>query len=106
MESPEEAKASIVKVIVFGIGVTIGLASKLATINRERTLTMKEVIFQTSIAFAVAFLVWYLLQYYHKPELANICAVLCGRFADSILLIIWKAFKKWFSSVNDEINKN
>lgn len=106
MENPQETKATLIKLALYLLGVGIGLAAKLATIHKEKTLTMKEAILQTMIALATAYIVWAIFWYQGKPEYAIVCAVLCGRFGDAILIMSWKLFKKWMSNINDLFQNN
>lgn len=102
MENPQETRATLIKLALYLLGVSIGLGAKLATINKERDLKMKEAIAHTLVAFATAFVVWFICYYKLKePNYAVMCAVLCGRFGDAILVLSWKMFKKILSNAND-----
>ena len=106
METNNETQNVIIKALVYILGVSIGLASKLALINRQRDLKMREVISHTAVAFASAWIVWNGLDYYHVN--GNICqaaAVIVGRFGDAILMAIWELVKKWVNSDSKDILK-
>lgn len=107
MDNPQETKATLIKLALYLLGVSIGLGAKLATINKERDLKMKEAIAHTFVAFATAFVVWFICYYNLKePNYAIMCAVLCGRFGDAILIMVWKLMKKWMSNINDLFQNN
>lgn len=101
-DNSTEAQSLLVKVVVYVLGVSLGLAAKLAVIHKERMLTWKDIILHTAIAFAAAWLTWFALQQYHLDGWANVSAVIVGRFGDSILIMIWKGIKKALNSfIND-----
>ena len=89
----EEYRSFLVKISLYIIGIILGLVAKLAVINKEKPLTIKDFILHSSIAFACAWLVWAILSYYGRLELANIFSVIVGRYGDHILFAIWKAIK-------------
>lgn len=95
----------VTKILLYMAGVTLGLGAKLAQINKDSQLTWKEVIYHSMVAFACAWCMWYGFKTIGKPELATWAAVICGRFGDSMLMSIWAAFKKFFSKINDDIQK-
>lgn len=84
----------VIKLAVYAAGVVIGLLTKLATLNYERELTWREILFHTSVAFACAWVVWLALASCGKHDMALIAAVIIGRFGDSMLLSIGKAIRK------------
>lgn len=89
----EEYHGFLVKTALYVTGIILGLIAKLAVINKEKSLTIKDFILHSSVAFACAWIVWAILSYYGKLELANIFSVIVGRYADYILFAIWKAVK-------------
>ncbi len=94
MEANNETTPGLVKVGVFAIGTLIGFAAKLATMNKKKTLTWKEVIAQTFITAASAWVVWFFLKMYHASDTwAYIWAVFVGKFGDHILIWIWETVK-------------
>lgn len=93
-ETTEESGRVIIKVGVYILGTLLGLGAKLAAINYERGLSMKAIIYHTMVAFACAWLVWFMLNYYGHGDYAMPAAVVVGRFGDTILLQIGKAIKK------------
>lgn len=88
---------SFIKIFIYLAAVILGLASKLATINRKGMLTMREVIFQTSVAFASAFIVGAIFYYHGQYQTAIILAVVIGRFGDSILIAAGKTLQNWLT---------
>lgn len=95
MDSPEETKHFLIKFGIYIVGVALGLAAKLATINKDKSLTLKEIILHTTVALASAWLVWNILDHYNAESwLKNGISVLVGRFGDSFLIMIWNRFKK------------
>lgn len=89
----EEYRSFLIKSALYITGIILGLVAKLAVINKEKPLTIKDFILHSSVAFACAWIVWAILSYYGKLELANIFSVIVGRYADYILFAIWKAIK-------------
>lgn len=93
-ESNHEQGPFVIKLAIYAGGVIIGLLAKLATLNYERDLSWREVIFHSSVAFACAWVVWLALASWGKHDVALIAAVIIGRFGDSMLIAIGKAVKK------------
>lgn len=94
MEDPqEEVKATIVKIALYVGGTILGLAAKLAAVNKLGKLTWKQSAYHSLVAFACSFFVWHLLKYNDKLEIANIASVIVGRFGDLILVAVWKGIK-------------
>lgn len=93
MSNDNEYGSFFVKAALYITGIVLGLVAKLAYINKERKLTVKDFILHGSIAFACAWLVWALLSYYGHLDLANIASVIVGRYGDWLLFAIFKAVK-------------
>lgn len=93
-----EVQNIIYKATLYIIGIFLGIAAKLVIVNKEKTLTIKDFILHSTIAFACAWLVWAVLEHYGKLDLANIASVIVGRYADYILLAIWKWIKDIINS--------
>ena len=89
-ENHEELRELIYKMEVYVPGVILGLAAKLSRINRGKKLTVKEALFQTTVAFSTAWIVWFMLEYFGYQKLSAPAAVVCGRFGDEIMIFIWK----------------
>lgn len=98
-----EETSFVVKIVTYTVGIVLGLGVKLAIVNKEKTLTIKEFIAHSLIAFSCAWLVWSILVYYGRLDLANVFSVIVGRYADIILMAIWKQIKK---TINDPNSKN
>ncbi len=79
---------------LYVIGIVLGLGVKLAVMNKEKVLTVKDFILHGLMAFSCAWIVWAILEHYNHLDLANIASVIVGRYADFILVAIWKAIKK------------
>lgn len=94
-----------VKILIYMSGVIIGLGAKLAMINNESRLTWKQVIYHSMVAFACAWCMWYAFQSIGRPDLATWAAVICGRFGDNVLMVIWDGFKKFLGKINEDINQ-
>ncbi len=93
VEHNEEYQNFFIKAVLYITGIILGLVAKLALINKEKPLTFKEFILHGSVAFACAWCVWALLSYYGRMDLANIVSVIVGRYADYILVAIWKSIR-------------
>lgn len=93
-ENSQEQGPFVIKLGIYAAGVVIGLVAKLATINNERNLSWREIIFHTSVAFACAWVVWLVLASMGKHDMALIAAVIIGRFGDSMLIAIGKSIRK------------
>lgn len=89
-EGHEEVSEIMYKLAIYIPGVIVGLAAKLSRINRGKKLTVKEAVFQTTVAFSTAWLVWFALEYMGYQKLSAPAAVVCGRFGDEIMIFIWK----------------
>ena len=103
-QNPDENKF-IVNVILYIVGTIAGLGAKLAVMHKKNPITMKDVIVSSAIAFAAAFLVYFLLDYFGHTQAAIVCSVICGRFADDVLTIAWKSVKKYLKILDNEINE-
>lgn len=90
----QEQGPFVIKLAIYAAGVLLGLVAKLATLNYERNLSWKEVIFHTSVAFACAWVVWLALASWGKHDVALIAAVIIGRFGDSMMIAIGKTVRK------------
>ncbi len=88
-----EQSSFIIKGALYVFGILLGLGAKLALIHKEKPLTVKDFVLHSSIAFACAWLVWAILEHYGKLDLANIASVIVGRYADYVLVAIWKAIR-------------
>lgn len=95
----QESSNFLVKAGLYIIGILLGLASKLAMLHKEKTLTVKEFVLHGAIAFSCAWAVWAILAHFGRLDLANIASVIVGRYADWILSAIWK-------SIRNAINNN
>lgn len=95
-----EDTSFLVKIATYAIGIILGLGAKLAIIHKEKTLTLKEFVLHSIVAFACAWLVWSALAYYGKLDLANIFSVIVGRYSDVILMAAWKQLKKLINDFN------
>lgn len=85
------------------IGIILGLGAKLAVMNKEKPLTVRDFILHGFIAFACAWLVWAILAHYDYLDFANIASVIVGRYADFILVAIWKSIKKSINTDNPKL---
>lgn len=100
MPDTSEIHNFIYKAGLYILGIVLGVAAKLAILNKEKPLTIKDFILHGVIAFACAWLVWALLEHYGRLDLANIASVIVGRYADYILVAIWKAVRNAINSNN------
>lgn len=98
-EGTEETGKFAIRVGIYIIGTLLGLGAKLAAINYEKGLSMKAIVYHTMVAFACAWLVWFVLIHYGQQDYAMPAAVVVGRFGDTIILQIGKAIKKGISSI-------
>lgn len=99
---PEQTNFAI-KAGLYIFGILLGLGAKLALISKEKPLTVKDFILHSTIAFACAWLVWAILEHYGKLDLANIASVIVGRYADYVLVAIWKSIKNLINSKSEKI---
>ncbi len=99
MGTDKESENFIIKILVYAIGVSIGLAAKLSIINQQKKLTLSVAFMHMFIALSAAWLSWFVLDYYHAQDwLKNGTAVIVGRYGDYILIAGWKAFKLMVNS--------
>lgn len=94
----------ITKIALYIVGTILGIGAKLASMHRVKPVTIKDVIINSTVAFAAAYLVYALLVYTGHTSLATISSVICGRFADDVLQLAWKAFKTLIKTTNDDLN--
>jgi hypothetical protein len=93
MLNKQELYELISKIGLFVFGVTLGLAAKLARMNKNERLTLREFVYHTTVAMAAAWGAWHFFILVGRPELATGASVVVGRFADDILLMLWNSFK-------------
>jgi hypothetical protein len=104
MDNQSETANFFIKFGIYIGSVTLGLAAKLFTINNQRKLHWKEVLMHSCVAFAAAWLVWNVMNYYKAEEWAkNGVAVIVGRFGDAVLIAAWKYFRMLINSENKDI---
>ena len=102
-DTPEnEVKAFILKASIYVIGILLGLAAKLVSVSKVKKLTWKEFTAHSIIAFASAYLVWNILSYYGRLDVANVASVIVGRYGDMIIYAIWEKVKM---AINSDKNK-
>ena len=104
MEISEEIKNFLLKMSGYAIGVLAGLAAKLVDVSKKRKLTTKEFITHSLIAFACAILVWNVLSYYERLEVANVVSVIVGRYGDLIIIALWRKIKEFIGDKKIEEN--
>lgn len=102
IDNNEEYQSILYKIILYVAGIVLGLTAKLALINKEKTLTVKDFILHSSVAFACAWCVWAILAHYDQLEYANVISVIVGRYGDYVLYAIWKGIK---NIINDKIKQ-
>jgi len=102
-ETPPD-DGSFWKTVIFIIGTAAGVGAKLASMHKVKPITMADVVVNSAIAFAAAFLVYHLLHYNGYGDAAIVASVLCGRFADDILTVSWRFAKRYIKITNDELN--
>ncbi|MDW0314037.1 MAG: hypothetical protein QN716_01560 [Nitrososphaeraceae archaeon] len=91
----EGFKDLIYKLAIYVPGVIIGLSAKLSKIRRHKKLTWQEALFQTTVAFSSAWIVWFILDYYGYSKLAAPASVVCGRFGDEVIIWVGSYVRKW-----------
>lgn len=102
----QETHSWILKMLTYLLGVSAGVAAKIAVMYKKKPLNWrdvcKDIAVNSAIAFAAAYLVWAVLTASGHQDAAFMCSVICGRFADDVLKIGWKVFKKFLLAVSDE----
>jgi hypothetical protein len=103
-DTENEVRGFFVKAGMYIFGILLGLGVKLVSIGREKKLTLREYINHSIIAFASAFLVWQILSYYGRLDVANVASVVVGRYGDAIIYTVWEKIKEAIKSkkVTDE----
>lgn len=89
-EGTNELKELLYKAAIFIPGVVLGLSAKLSKLNRSKRLTIREAIFQTTVAYSTACIVYFILKATNRQEWTVPAMVICGRFGDEIMMWIWK----------------
>jgi len=100
--NPEEEKLWL-KLAIYLFGTSLGVAAKLAVMHRQKSIVLKDVIVNSIIAFAAAWLVYALLDSSGMTQYATVCSVLSGRFADDIIQMIWKGIRAFLKTSAEEI---
>jgi len=93
----EEQVSFLVKVGTYILGILLGLGAKLVVVNKEKPLTIREFVYHSAIAFASAWIVWAVLAHYNHTDVANIAAVVVGRYGDIILVAAFKQMKRFMN---------
>jgi len=81
--------------LAYGLGVGAGVAAKLAVMARTKDINFKDIVINSTIAFATAFAVYQFLKLQGALQYALPASVFCGRFADDIFRILFDALKEW-----------
>lgn len=102
-DHPPEQANFLIKAGLYVFGILLGLGAKLALMSKEKPLTVKDFFIHGTVAFACAWLVWALLEHYGHLDLANIASVIVGRYADYVLVAIWKSIKKAINSTEKPV---
>ena len=93
------------EIVLYAGGTLLGLASQIAEMHKHQKVTVKDVIISSTIALSTAFCLYWMLKEMGVGEnLRNGAAVLCGRFADDVLKLLWRTFRKgmgWESKDKD-----
>ena len=105
MAGNHEQDGSLIKIIIYAVGVLAGVGAKLAMMHRKKPINMRDVIVNSVIAFASAFFVYSLLVYTGNTQLATVSSVICGRFAEDVLRFGFLTTKKMLRIVADETEK-
>lgn len=90
------------KATIYTIGIILGIAAKLATMNQEKRLTMKDITFQSVIAFASAWVVWWLLKDRVSENILFSVSIVVGRFGDSVLIALGNTILQWLKSESNK----
>ncbi len=101
-----ESTSLLVKISIYIFGVILGIGAKLATMHKQKKLTMTDAIVEFLIAAAAAFVVWSFFHYKLKEDdLAIIMSVIAGRYGDDIILKGWQELKKLMSRLGNNTDK-
>ena len=104
MPPPTQEETSLfAKLGVYLLGVVLGVGAKIATMKDGEPVTWRVVVKNSLIAFAAAFLIWHVLYTRGHPQMANVLAVVCGRFGDDILKMSLKLGKRVMAGFSDEM---
>lgn len=103
-DNSHDTNEFLTKVFIYASGTVLGIVAKLATMNQEKGLTMRQVFFQSAVAFATAWVVWWMLEGKINENVLVAVSVVVGRFGDVILIAIGNALKQWIiSSVKKDL---
>ncbi len=86
------------KVAIYIAGTILGLAAKLANLNKQKNMTKREFLARGLTAFACSWAVWQTLEHYNNLKLAAMLSVFVGRYADEVIVLMWKG-------IRDAVNK-
>lgn len=99
MEADKETQNFLIKLAVYTLGVTLGLAAKLSIINQQKKLTLGVAIMHALMAFSAAWITWFVMSHYNAEDwLKNGSAIIVGRYGDYILIAAWKAFRQMINT--------
>ena len=105
MPPNNEETTFLTKILIYILGVALGVGAKLAVMHKEKSITWKDVLVNSIVAFAAAYLTWQVLYTAGYPQMANVVSVICGRFADDTLKFAWKMLVKLAGNAADDISK-
>lgn len=98
-----ETNSLLVRIGIYAAGTILGVGAKLAMLNNENKLTMKTIIFHSVVAFATAWIVWWMLEGKLNENILVAVSVVVGRFGDVILISFGKGIIKF---IQQSINKD
>ena len=99
---PDEAHGfeKMIFYLLYCLGVSAGVAAKLAVMARSRNINFKDVAINTTIAFSAAFGAFFIMKRIPgiDTNIKLFVSVFLGRFADDIWAIAWDGFKTLLKS--------
>ena len=102
-DTNNETQGIIYKLVVYMGGLMVGVGAKMAELNTQQKLSMKAFILHTTVALACAWVVWGLLNYYGASDWAIWVSPIIGRFGDSIIFLLFDAFKSVLKSITSKL---
>lgn len=92
-----------VKVGLYIMGSLLGVAAKLATMQRERPITHVDIIIEMCISSAACFLVWSFFHFKLKEDdLVIVASVIVGRYGDKVLLAALNKLEKIINKIGEK----
>lgn len=97
-EIQQETFNLIIKILIYAVGVLIGLAYNLAEKYEKGHLGKKLIVLEVSATLAAAYLVWWILAFSENKYLLAGFSVLVGNKGRKLFQVAWESALKIFTN--------